>query len=199
LKTAIASKVEGPGKYRKLHGLALLWQRVMCIILAVMGVSFILGVHTTFRLAIFQEQYLSLFLALVLASIFLGVRPSRNSAADRVPWYDIVLMVCGLGVGTYTAIYYPGFVMTSIGIITPARLVVGLLMILLTLEAVRRVIGWSVVMVVCGGLLYANFKYLFPGLFGGRGIPWDTLINYLYLDPNALFSMVGIAATRRGM
>ena len=50
-------------------------------------------------------------------------------------------------------------------------------------------------MVVCGGLFYANFKYLFPGLFGGRGVPWDTLINYLYLDPNALFSMVGIAAT----
>src|SRR3989304_1655202 len=76
------------------------------------------------------------------------------------------------------------------------RLVVGVIAILLILEALRRTVGWILVGVGVFFLLYARFAHFFPGGFAGTGVAWDRLVNYLYPDVNSLFGLpLAVTAT----
>jgi TRAP transporter 4TM/12TM fusion protein len=65
----------------------------------------------------------------------------------------------------------------------------GFLAVVLVLEGARRTTGWILVVLGAVFILYARFAWLVPGMFGGEGIPWDRLLNYLFLDPNGLLGL----------
>lgn len=186
--------VEHVGKYRKLSGPTLLLQRVLFVALPATAVLYILGVQNLLKWCVFNEQYLGIFFGLVLAATFLGVRPRRKSPVGRVGGLDMLLMVCGLVAGAYIVVFYPRIAI-SFGTTTSFQVAVGVMALLLTLEAVRRLVGWSLVIIIGSCVLYARFKNFFPGVLGGSGTPWSVLINYLYLDTNSMLSMVDIGAT----
>jgi TRAP transporter 4TM/12TM fusion protein len=139
-------------------------------------------------LAILREQFLGLFLALVLGGVFLSVPPSSRGDRGRVPWYDLLFSCLGLVVGLYIALLFPE-ILLSMGDPDALRLVLGVLAILLILEAVRRTVGWILVCVGIFFLFYARFAHFFPGVFEGTGVSWKRLINYLYIDVNSLFGL----------
>lgn len=181
-------------KGRTLHGLPRAFQRGLLIAIPAVGVPFILGLHTYLGLRVFREQFIGLLLTLILLSVFLSIRPTPGASAGRVPWFDWLLMLASLPVGLYLATFYPELVRRQ-GYITPERLVVAGLAIVLVLEALRRVVGWMLLGLVLLFIFYGRYTHLFPGFLGARGTPWDQLINYLYLDTNSMLDMVGLAAT----
>jgi TRAP transporter 4TM/12TM fusion protein len=73
-----------------------------------------------------------------------------------------------------------------IGIITPDRVILGGIAILVVIEAVRRMTGMVLAILGILFILYAGFNAHVPGVLGGKVIPWDYLVNYLFLDTNAL-------------
>jgi TRAP transporter 4TM/12TM fusion protein len=165
----------------------------------VVGAFFVLDVPTylnmaffrwdiAWRLTILQEQYFGIFLAMILGNVFLIVPATRSATRDRVPWYDALLSILGVVVGLYVAFLYPR-ILWELGIITPDRVIVGGLAILLVLEALRRLTGWFLVGLGLFFIFYARFTWLFPGVFYGRGTSWNELTNYLFLDPNALLGL----------
>jgi TRAP transporter 4TM/12TM fusion protein len=175
-------------KFRSLRGPIGLWEKILLGAIPLAGVVFVSDMPFYLGLAIMKEQYLGLFLALVLGAVFLSVPPSVHADRDRVPWYDLLLSFLGLAVGLYPALYFTE-IMLSMGEPDALRLGLGAIAILLILEALRRTVGWVLVGVGVFFLLYARFADLFPGGFAGTGVPWDQLVNYLYTDVNSLFGL----------
>jgi len=152
------------------------------------GAFFALDVPFYLKLTILRGQYLGLFLGLVLASTYILVPPTRRAVRERLPWYDGLLALLGLGVGLYVALLYPR-ILREIGYVDLQRFVVAALAILLVLEGVRRLTGWLLVGIGILFILYARFTWLVPGTLTGLGVPWKRLVNYLVFDPNSVLGL----------
>jgi TRAP transporter 4TM/12TM fusion protein len=183
-----------PSRFRRLNGSPAVLERVLLVAIPLAGILFVLNVQNYLRIVVFSEQYVGLFLTMVLASVFMGVRATKSERTDHVPWYDWVLAAASLPAGLYLTLFYPQIVYV-LGYITLERIVLGALTILLILEALRRLVGWVLVVLVALFVVYARFAYVFPGFLGTSGTSWDILLNYLYLDPNSLLYLTRIAAT----
>ncbi len=172
-------------KFRSLQGAPRLVQRCLISALTLLGALWALEVQNSLPWALFKEQYLGLFLALALGSIFLGVKINRHEPGISIPWHDWVLAGGGVLVGGYIAVLYPT-IAYRLGILSPDRWIFGGLAILLLLEATRRLVGWALVVLAIVVILYAKFAYIFPGLLYARGSSWGRVATYLYLDTSGL-------------
>ena len=173
---------------RQLKGIPNLWCRVLVVLIPVSGIPFVLKVHTYLGIPLFREQYGGLFLGLLLGAVFLLYPGSKSGPWQSAPWYDLVLSVLGVSVGAYLAVMYPEIAFTTLPSWTSIAL--ATLAILLVIEATRRVLGWSLVVICIAGILYLRFGYLTSGMFQISKIEWSYLITYLYVDANA---MLGVA------
>ncbi|HXV81198.1 MAG TPA: TRAP transporter fused permease subunit, partial [Candidatus Binatia bacterium] len=175
-------------KFRSLSGPVGLWEKCLLAAIPISAIVFVSDVPFYLRLAILREQYLGLFLALILAATFLSVPPSDRADRHSVPWYDLLFSFLGLAVGLYPAVYFPD-IMERMGELDTERLVLGFVAILLILEALRRTVGWILVGVGVFFLIYGRYADYFPADLAGTGIEWDRLINYIYTDVNSLFGL----------
>jgi TRAP transporter 4TM/12TM fusion protein len=182
-------------KFRTLRGPARVLERVLCGCLTLLGSVWALGFHHYLPWAFFNQQYLGLFLALGLASIFIAVKARTKEAGDHVPWYDWLAAAAGLVVGLYVAVYYPT-IAYRLGALTPERWILGGLAIVLVLESARRVAGGTLAWIALACVLYAKFAYLFPGLLYSKGSSWARIAIYLYLDSGGILGVpLDVAAT----
>ncbi|MBI2357857.1 MAG: TRAP transporter fused permease subunit, partial [Deltaproteobacteria bacterium] len=146
-----------------------------------------------FDLLIWKEQYLGFFLGMILGAVYLAVVPSERSSRTRLPWYDGVFACLGLACGLYIALFFP---QRTLGLKPPFEPYLGAVAVLLALEATRRLIGWSFVIITAAFLVYARFAHFFPGLLYNDGVPLGRLAAYMYLDSNAMLGdALEIAAT----
>ncbi len=182
-------------KFRSLSGPARILERVLLASLTILGSFWALGIQHSLPWAFFNQQYLGLFLALALASIFLGVKARAKEPGDRVPWYDWFCAAAGLLVGLYVTVFYPT-IAYRLGVLTPERTILGALVVLLVLEATRRVAGGTLAWVALACVLYAKFGYVFPGLLYTKGSSWARIASYLYLDSGGILGVpLDVAAT----
>jgi TRAP transporter 4TM/12TM fusion protein len=80
--------------------------------------------------------------------------------------------------------------------LTWVDLVFGVVAIVLVLEATRRTLGWTLVVMALAFIAYAVAGPYMPGLLEHKGVAFTTLIEHLYLVPEGLFNMVtGVMAT----
>ena len=183
------------GRFRTLAGAPRAVEHGLLALLTAVGALWVLEAQTWLPRAIFKEQYLGLFLALALGATFLATRAGRGAPRDRVPWYDWLLAAGGLAVGLYVTARYPT-IAYQLGVLTGDKVAFGALAVLLVLEATRRLVGWVMVGLGAGFILYAKFAYLLPGLLQAKETTWERIVVYLYLDTNGLFGLpVAVTAT----
>ena len=180
---------------RRIGGPWHLITRILLIAMAPIASFFIMDGPSRLGFSFLLQQYFAILLAMVLPLIFLMAPPFKRSAKDRLPWYDIGLAILGCGISLYLAALYPDLLM-EIGVITPDRVILGSIAILVILEAVRRMAGLVLAVLGILFILYAAFNSIIPGALGGKVIPLDYLINYLFLDTNSLLGTpMGVTAT----
>jgi TRAP transporter 4TM/12TM fusion protein len=175
-------------RYRELPKLGI-FIRIILTVMPIVGIFFIMDIPSYLGWEIFRQQYFGLILAMTFSCIFLFIPLSHRAPKDRVPWYDFVLSIVGVTGGLYIAILYPQLAW-DISLVTPTRVIIGTLTIIVVLEAARRTIGWAIVCVGLFSLLYLRFTSLAPGMLAMPGTTWDQGVNYLLIDTNG---MLGIA------
>ena len=182
-------------RFRGYKGVAHLWQDISLILVPVTGIISILNLPLYVGLSFYIQQYLAIFFSLVLSLVFLLVPAQKKMAMDTLPWYDSILAVLSLIVGFYAAIFYKDIVV-ELGLLIPHRILLGTVVILLILEATRRLIGWPFLIIVICFIFYALFASFFPGGLYATAISWPRLANYLYLDPQGILGIaIEVAAT----
>ncbi|MGJ9385264.1 hypothetical protein [Salipaludibacillus sp. CF4.18] len=161
-------------RFRNLSGYQLKIWNVLLFLIPTLGISYILSLYSYFSILIYREQYIGLFLALILTSIYLAV-PARSNEKNKknAPWYDLLLACLGLTVGLYIAIYYPE-ILTSFGIITLERLLLSVTAIVLILEALRRLFGWILTGIVIFVIAYGLLLHISQVLYKVRGHHLDN-------------------------
>ena len=177
-----------PGRFRSLTGAPAAILRALLITTTVLGSLWALEVHHHFEVTFFKQQYLALFLALALGSVFLAVKAYPKQAGDHVPWYDWLLALGGLAIGLYVTILYPT-IAYRLGILSPDRWIFGGMAIILLIEATRRVAGGTLAWLALGVILYTRFAEFMPGIFYSKSPSWARIASYLYLDSNGMLGL----------
>lgn len=152
---------------------------------------YVIDVLAYFRVAFFREQFFGLIYGFVFGAAFLLFPAMKKMPRDSLPWYDVVLAILGLIGGFYIFFYWPKIVHT-LGVLTPDKVILGAIVILIILEVTRRIYGWPLVILASLFILYARFTWIIPGMFGGRGFSWKRLASFLYLDTGSILGFVAM-------
>lgn len=118
--------------------------------------------------------------------------PSKIRVLD---WFLVVLSILP---GLYGLIYFDDilFRVAYVDPITPAQLALGLILILVLIEATRRLLGWSLTIIAVIFLLYMFVGDLFPGVLRGRSFSLSEVVESLFLTTDGIFSIpLGISST----
>jgi len=192
---SVATEEKVPTRFRRHSGVLGVVERILLIGIPVIGGLFILYIPQQLGMRVWVEQYLAVFLGLTLVTLFLITPATRKSSSGKLPWYDIILCLLSVVVSGYVVINWPDIVDTG-GIISLHRVILGVISVVLMLEATRRLFGWTLVVLVIVFIFYALYTNLFPGPLYSNSIPWQRLAVSLYLDKSALFGVpLKVAAT----
>src|SRR5919109_5680539 len=144
------------GRFRALSGAPAKLLRGLLITITVPGSLWALEVHNYFQVTFFKQQYLSLFLALALGSVFIAVKAYPKQSSDEVPWYDWLLALGGLAIGLYVTVLYPTMAY-RLGMLSPDRWIFGGRALILVLEATPPVARGTPAWPALGVILYTKF------------------------------------------
>jgi len=75
-------------------------------------------------------------------------------------------------------------------------IIMGTLLVITLLEAVRRSMGWPLPVIAMLFIAYAYFGRSMPGIFVHPGADWSGIINHLYLSSQGIYgTALGVIAT----
>ena len=80
----------------------------------------------------------------------------------------------------YILVNYQSLILRA-GTVTTTDFVIGLLGIIMVLEAARRIVGTSIVAVVLIFLAYGYFGPYMPGPLAHRGLTMEQMVSHLFL------------------
>jgi len=134
----------------------------------------------------------ALHFGMAIPLIFLA---SRKAAGPAVRWLDIGLTGLALFLCGYIIVNFQA-VLDQYGVVTgPAQTLMGLLMVLIVLEAARRMIRPILPTITLLFLLYALYGHLIPGYFGHVKYDLAQIVGMLYLTTGGIWGqLTGISA-----
>lgn len=140
-------------------------------------------------------KHRSIHVAFVLVLIFLLYPASKKANRHKLSWYDALLAILSVSTTVYIFVDYLGIIQRG-GIPNNMDIVFGVILVVLVLEASRRVTGWALPILAILFVLYAIFGRGFSGIFRHRGYEWDMVVNQLYVTTEGIFgTAIGVSAT----
>ena len=189
------------------------WQGIpKTIVGCIMAAFSVYCLYMTLFSTVLPETRLSLFLGCIIIIGFLIYPADKHHVKpNRIPWYDIVLMVLGAGSFFYFAFNAYDIIMMNNRIDLPL-IVMGVVGILVLFELCRRCVGIPILVVVAALLIYVvvwrsgynsdpfkMFQYIISRLFysvnGVIGTPINVCYTYivLFIIFGAFLERTGIA------
>lgn len=137
----------------------------------------------------------SIHLGFVLVLIYLMYPGTSKSRKDMPTLLDIVLAILSIVVTSYLVLRYDAFAISG-GFANQTDYIMGLVTIILVLEASRRCVGKELTILAITFLLYAYFGRYISGSFGHQGYSFERIIEQMYLSTNGIFGIaLGVSAT----
>jgi len=163
-------------------------QALLGALLILGSIAWSLDLFRAVGLVLFTEQFAAAAYGIGLALTFLRY-PAYRGAPVRTPWYDWIgagaaLVSCG-----YLTVHFPELTAMA-GSLTFGNLLLSGVLTLLTLEAVRRTLGWSLVIILLAFGVYTMVGHLVPGQLQTRRVEFGEMLVYLNLDNNGLLGLI---------
>ncbi len=134
-------------------------------------------------------------LTFAIVAVFLLYPAKMTLSRKTIPWYDWILALFA-GIGTaYIALFFN--VIAERGAhVQPHEIWLGIMTILLVLEAGRRVVGNVLPCLSVLFLLYCFFGRYMPDMFMHRGYSIARIIQHMYLTQEGIFGVaLGVSST----
>ena len=162
------------------------------IILSTLLSLFVLYYALYGNVIVMKQRAIVLMFSLVIGYL---IYPISKNKMEKIPIYDLVLVVLSIVVTMYTVMNFEAFI-TRIGKPTTTDLIMGTIAILLILELARRTIGWVLPAISGFFVLYAFYGNYVPGIFNHKGYSIERVINQLYITSEGIYGIaLGVAAT----
>lgn len=130
-----------------------------------------------------------------LALVYLLYPTCKSWSRSKLHPLDFILAILGAAAPAYLVINYQELVMRA-GMVSETDLIIGLLGLLLVIEATRRVVGMPMVIVALLFLTYAFAGPYMPGVLAHRGLNVQQLIGHLFFTTEGIFGIpLGVSST----
>ncbi|UII57059.1 TRAP transporter permease [Cytobacillus spongiae] len=139
----------------------------------------------------------SIHLGFALALIFLlfPARKKDRGRTHKVAWYDAILALLSIVVGAYWPVMIDDIV-SRVGVLTDMDFYVGLLAIVLVLEATRRAVGLPITIIAGLFLVYALYGPYMPSFLAHRGLELDRLVQTMFFTTEGILGTpLGVSST----
>lgn len=139
-----------------------------------------------------SEQTRPMHLALALTLAFLAYPAAKTSPRDRIPLYDWALAATGAFCALYVFWFSRELATTArSGLPTQTQIWVGLVGIIVLLEASRRSLGPALTIVAGLFLAYSYFGqgWLIPDLIAHQGRTFNSIVNTQWLSTEGVFGI----------
>ena len=137
----------------------------------------------------------SIHLGFGLTFIFLLFPAFKKGKKDKIAFYDYILAIIAAVTGIYWTINYERLV-NSMGMISQMDLMVGIIVILLVLEAARRAVGLPIAIIASLFLAYAFFGRVMPDFLAHRGQSIEQIVNLMYFSTDGILGTpISVSAT----
>jgi len=135
-------------------------------------------------------------LGFALSLIFLLFPATKKlRAKGKLSWFDYILSILGVGVGLYWPLQYDELVIRASSI-NQTDFYVGVLAILLVLEATRRAVGLPITVIASLFLAYAYWGRQMPDFLKHRGVDLDNLVQSMYFTTEGILGTpLAVSAT----
>ncbi|MEG0473362.1 MAG: TRAP transporter permease, partial [Solibacillus sp.] len=130
-----------------------------------------------------------------LTFIFLLFPAVRKTKKDTIPFYDYILALISIVVGSYWVINYERLVQ-SLGRMETMDFYIGLIATILVLEAARRAVGLPITIIAGLFLLYAYFGPQMPDFMAHRGQSVESIVNLMFYSTDGILGTpISVSAT----
>ncbi len=174
-------------------------------LIAVYHVVVVSQLPTWFRIFIPHEVHLAISLSCAMVLIFtlipargrrLGEDSGAGSRLRRMPWYDVLLLVSGLIGAGYVIFFHENILdYGEYGFLDTKGIVLSMMLLVPLFDAVRRMTGWALPIIILFFVFVTIFQQYLPGLLYGRGYALDRLLYSAYVGNAGVFGLpLGIAA-----
>lgn len=133
----------------------------------------------------------STHITLILLLVFLMYPLKKESKILRIVDYMIAAFALGAGIYLYSSY---GSILLRVGAANIWDVVFGTGLVLIVLEACRRVVGWSLTSIAIIFLAYGFFGNYVPGFFGHIGYSVERIVTTMYLTSEGIFGPALAAA-----
>jgi len=137
----------------------------------------------------------SVHLAFTLSLAFLFYPMMTSARQRRLPWYDLALAAVGAYVALYVTLNHEALI-DRVGAPVAMDTAMGVILLLLVLEATRRAVGLWLPVITVVFVAYAFLGPWMPELFSHRGYTLRRVIGHLYLTTEGIFGIpLGVSST----
>ncbi|MDX3894212.1 TRAP transporter fused permease subunit [Pusillimonas sp.] len=168
--------------------------RVMAALLTVAAIAWSADLFQSVGLVILPEQFIATMLGIGLALVYIQFPLVRHTAKTSIPWYDWAAVVIAVASGIYTSIVFPDL-QDRLAMTPVDGVIISTVFLVLTLEGLRRVAGYALLVIVVFFLVYALVGHNVPGQLETLYMPLDYFVTYIGLDSAGLFGFPLIIAT----
>ncbi|MCM3723204.1 MULTISPECIES: TRAP transporter permease [Solibacillus] len=120
-----------------------------------------------------------------LTFVFLLFPASRKLSKRTIPFYDYILAVIAIIVGSYWVINYDRLVQ-SLGQLQTMDFYIGILAVIIVLEGARRAVGLPITIIAGLFLLYAFYGQYMPDFMAHRGQSLDSIVNLMFFSTDGI-------------
>lgn len=134
-------------------------------------------------------------LGFVLVLAYLLYPAKKSMSRTKMHWSDVVMALISSIVTGYLVWNYKGL-MTRAGAYTTLDIIIGIIGILVVLEACRRVVGIPILVIACVFIAYAYLGPYMPGFLNHRGYSLRRVITHLYFTTEGIMGVpLGVSST----
>ncbi|MGD8915290.1 MAG: TRAP transporter permease [Syntrophobacterales bacterium] len=190
LKTAEELLKEETGDVRTLRPL----ENILVSIIAISWALFQLALPSVLVIDSTQERAIHLAFAISLLFLLMPAlkRPRKYlgylSVTNRIPIADYIFALLGAFTALYLAIFYESLAMRAGSPIT-LDLISGSILVILLLEATRRIIGPALSVIAVGFTLYAFLGPYMPAILAFKGVSLSKYLSNITLSTEGIYGI----------
>jgi len=156
--------------------------------LAVIALVWASGLIVDYGVNLIDVQVICLILGHAYAIIYLNVRARKGGTDGKLPWYDAICAFAGYVTGWFLFFRYPVLLEDVFYLPVEANIVGGIL-VLLAVEALRRTAGLGIFSVLMVFVAYGLFGHLIPGPLQARAMAPGSFFSFLGVDTTGLLGL----------
>ena len=155
-------------------------------LIGLIAITWAIDLWLSFGFVWYDEQAMVACLGLTLGIIFIRFPASGGKLRQSIPWYDAALATLGIAGAVYFVVIYDAIAENPFAM-RPKTFVIGMIILPLVWEALRRTAGWSLTIVFTCFIAYGFIGHLMPSML--KGIVQDNVELIAFLGTSEVATL----------